>query len=135
MTIPDILRAYRTIAVVGQSDKPDRPSYAVSKYMLVQGYRIVPINPNVERVLNLPCYPSLRALPESLKGQIEIVNVFRKPEYVISVVEEAIDIGAKVVWMQLGVINEVARRRAEAAGLIVVQNRCIAVEHRLHLLS
>lgn len=135
MTIPDILRAYRTIAVVGQSDKPDRPSYAVSKYMLVQGYRIVPINPNVERVLNLPCYPSLRALPESLKGQIEIVNVFRKPEYVISVVEEAIDIGAKVVWMQLGVINEAARRRAEAAGLIVVQNRCIAVEHRLHLLS
>ncbi|MCS7211632.1 MAG: CoA-binding protein [Chloroherpetonaceae bacterium] len=135
MTIPDILRTYRTIAVVGQSDKPDRPSYAVSKYMLVQGYKIVPINPSLSYALNLPCYPSLRELPDALRRSVEIVNVFRRPEYVMPVVEEAIEIGAKVVWMQLGVVNEQARRRAEEAGLIVVQNRCIAVEHRLHILT
>lgn len=133
MTIPDILKAYKTIAVVGQSDKPDRPSYSVSRYMIANGYRIVPINPNLTQALNRPCYPSLAALPDEIKREIEIVNIFRKPEDVLPIVDEAIEIGAKVIWMQLGIANEAARKKAESAGLVVVQNHCIAVDHQLYL--
>ncbi|MFN3385226.1 MAG: CoA-binding protein [Candidatus Thermochlorobacter sp.] len=133
MTIPEILKAYKTIAVVGQSDKPDRPSYSVSRYMLAHGYRIVPINPNLTQVFNQPCYPSLLDLPSEIQRTIEIVNIFRKPANVLPIVDEAIAIGAKVIWMQLGITNEAARKKAESAGLIVVQNHCIAVDHRLYL--
>lgn len=133
MTIPEILKAYKTIAVVGQSDKPDRPSYSVSRYMLAHGYRVVPINPNLTKVFNQPCYPSLLDLPSEIQHTIEIVNIFRKPDSVQPIVDEAIAIGAKVIWMQLGITNEAARQKAEAAGLIVVQNHCIAVDHRLYL--
>ncbi len=132
MTIPEILKTYKVIAVVGQSDKPERPSYAVSRYMMAHGYRIVPINPNLKTVLKQPCYPSLLELPQELRRAVEIVNIFRKPEEVPAIVEEAIEIGAKVIWMQLGITHEVARQRAEAAGLVVVQNHCIAVDHQLY---
>lgn len=132
MTIPEILRTYKTIAVVGQSDKPNRPSYVVSRYMMAHGYRIVPINPNLECALNQQCYPSLLDLPSELRREIKIVNIFRKPADVLPVVDEAIEIGAKVIWMQLGITNEVARKKAEDAGLVVVQNHCIAVDHQLH---
>ncbi len=133
MTIPEILNAYKTIAVVGISDNPTRPSYTVTKYMRAQGYKIIPINPNIESVFGLTAYPSLLALPDEVKKTVEIVDVFRKPDDVLSIVDEAIEIGAKVVWMQLGVTNQTAREKAEAAGLAVVENHCIAVDHQLHL--
>ncbi len=133
MTIPEILNAYKIIAVVGISDNPTRPSYTVTKYMLAQGYKIIPVNPNIESVFGLKAYPSLLALPDEVKKTVEIVDVFRKPDDVLPVVEEAIEIGAKVVWMQLGVTNQTAREKAVAAGLAVVENHCIAVDHQLHL--
>jgi uncharacterized protein len=108
MTIPEILKTYKTIAVVGVSDNPTRPSHTVTKYMLAQGYTIIPVNPTIESVFGLKCYPSLLALPDELKRAVEIVNVFRKPDDVPPVVDDAIAIGAKVVWMQLGITNQAA---------------------------
>jgi predicted CoA-binding protein len=123
--IIDILRPPKTIAVVGISDKPERDSYDVAKYLQDQLYRVIPVNPMLQRVLNRPCYPSLRDIPE----RVDIVDIFRRSEAVPEIVDEAIAIGAKVVWMQLGVVNEAAAEKAEEAGLMVVMHRCIKVEH------
>jgi uncharacterized protein len=124
--ILEILKKYKTIAVVGLSSNPSRPSFGVTEYMQSAGYRIIPVNPNEMEVLGEKSY----ARPEDVPEKIEIVNVFRRPENVPPVVESAIRVGAKVVWMQLGVENAAAAERARAAGLIVVEDACILVEHR-----
>src|SRR5229473_4577615 len=125
-TILEILKKYKTIAVVGLSSNPMRPSHGVTEYMQGAGYRIIPVNPNEMEVLGEKCYARLEDVPE----KIEIVNVFRRAEEVLPVVESAIRIGAKVVWMQMGVENEAAAERAAAAGLVVIEDACILVEHR-----
>jgi predicted CoA-binding protein len=121
-----ILRSYRRIAVVGISDRPERASHYVSRYLLDQGYEVIPVNPLLARVHDLRCHPNLRAAPEP----VEVVDVFRRSEEVAPIVEDAIAIGAKAVWMQDGVIHEVAAARARAAGLLVVMNRCMLRDHR-----
>src|SRR5712664_4068634 len=124
--ILEILRKYKNIAVVGLSSNPMRPSYDVTEYMQGAGYRIIPVNPNEREVLGEKSYARLEDVPE----KIEIVNVFRRAEEVPAVVESAIRVGAKVVWMQSGVENEAAAEKALAAGLVVVEDACILVEHR-----
>lgn len=125
MTIPEILDTHRTIAVVGLSSNRSRPSYSVTAYMKSQGYRIIPVNPNETEVLGERAYARLQDVPEP----VEIVNVFRRSEHVREVVDEAIDIGAKVIWLQEGVVDETEARRARAAGLDVVMDLCILKEH------
>jgi predicted CoA-binding protein len=134
MDIASILSIYRHIAIVGLSDKPDRASNAVARYMIQAGYTIYPVNPSISTVLGLECWPSLSVIPAEKRKLIEIVDIFRKPQDAAPVVDEAIAIGARVVWMQLGITNEAAAEKARNAGLVVVQNRCISVEH-LHLQS
>ncbi len=124
--IADILKKYKTIAVVGLSSNPMRASYGVTEYMQGEGYRIIPVNPNEKEVLGEKSYARLEDVPE----KIEIVNVFRRAEEVLPVVESAIRVGAKVVWMQMGIENEEAAAKARAAGLVVVEDACILVEHR-----
>jgi len=124
--ITKILEESKTIAVVGLSSNPMRPSHGVTAYMQGAGYRIIPVNPNETEVLGEKSYPRLEDVPE----KIDIVNVFRRAEEVPPVVESAIRIGAKVVWMQIGVENEEAAERARAAGLTVIEDACILVEHR-----
>ena len=124
--ILEILKQYKTIAVVGLSSNPTRASYEVTVYMQRAGYRIIPVNPNETEVLGEKSYARLEDVP----GKIEIVDVFRRAEDVPPVVESAIRVGAKVVWMQLGIENAVAAERGRAAGLIVVEDACIFVEHR-----
>jgi predicted CoA-binding protein len=121
-----ILIVGRTIAVVGLSDKPDRDSYRVAAYLKQHGFKIIPINPKVAEVLGEKAYASLRDVREP----VDIVDVFRKPEVVPGVVEEAILIGAKAVWMQKGIVHNTAADKARQAGLKVVMNKCIMVEHR-----
>ena len=123
--IRQILETAKTIAVVGLSDKPDRESYRVAEYLQRRGYRIIPVNPTVDEVLGEKSYASVTDIP----GQVDIVDVFRKPEAVGPVVQEAIDAGASTVWMQLGVANQEAAQQAEAAGLQVVMDRCIKIDH------
>jgi hypothetical protein len=120
------LSTARTIAVVGLSAKPWRPSHGVSEYMQSRGYRIIPVNPNVDEVLGEKAYARLEDVPEP----IDIVNIFRRPDAVEPVVEAAVRIGARMVWMQEGVVNRAAEQRARAAGLEVVMDRCILKEHR-----
>ena len=124
--IPELLRTSRTIAVVGLSGRRMRPSYGVSEYMQRAGYRIIPVNPQESEILGEKCFASLEDIPEP----VDIVDVFRRPEFVPEIVESAIRIGAKTVWLQEGVIHEEAAARARAAGLSVVQDRCILKEHR-----
>jgi len=124
--ILEILNKYKMIAVVGLSSNPSRPSFGVTEYMQSAGYRIIPVNPNETEVLGEKSYARLEDVPE----KIEIVDAFRRSENVPPVVESAIRVGAKVVWMQLGVENAAAAERAKAAGLIVVEDACILVEHR-----
>src|SRR5713226_5919250 len=124
--IADILKKYKTIAVVGLSSNPMRPSHGVTEHMQAAGYRIIPVNPNETEVLAEKSYARLEDVPE----KIEIVNVFRRAEEVPAGGESAIRIGAKVVWMQSGVENESAAEKALAAGLVVVEDACILVEHR-----
>lgn len=124
--IAKVLAAAKTIAVVGLSDKPWRPSYGVSSYMQKQGYRIIPVNPNIEASLGEKAYRRLEDMPE----EIDIVNIFRKPEHVGAIVDSAIRLGAKCVWMQEGVYDHAAAGRAYAAGLTVIENRCILKYHR-----
>ena len=124
-SIKQILETYKTLAVVGLSSKHMRASYGVASYMQARGYRIIPVNPNESSVLNEKAYASLDEVPEA----VPVVVIFRRPEFVPEVVESAIHKGARVIWMQEGVIHEEAARRAEAAGLIVVQDRCILKEH------
>ena len=124
--ILELLKNYKTIAVVGLSSNPMRPSYDVTEYMQAAGYRIIPVNPNEREVLGEKSYARLEEVPE----KIEIVNVFRRAEEVPAVVESAIRVGAKVVWMQQGIENEEAAQKARAAGLMVIEDACILVEHR-----
>jgi hypothetical protein len=128
--IEKILASFRHIAVVGISDRAERASNSVSRYMMQHGYTIYPVNPNFREVLGQPCYPSLTAMPKEISEKIEIVNIFRKPEDVPPVVDEAITIGAKVVWMQSGISNKTAADKARQAGLLVVENNCIAMAHQ-----
>jgi len=125
MSIKEILETYRTIAVVGLSSHPWRASYGVSRFMQSVGYRIIPVNPNETEVLGEKVFPSLDDVP----GPIEIVDIFRRSEYVPDIVEAAIRRNAKVIWMQEGVIHETAAARAREAGLDVVMDRCILKEH------
>lgn len=122
----DILTKYKTIAVVGLSSNPARPSYGVTEYMQGSGYQIIPVNPNETDVLGEPSYASLAEVPQ----KIEIVDIFRRPEEVPPVVEAAIRAGAKVIWMQQGIANQAAAERARAAGLTVVMDACILIEHK-----
>ena len=124
--IIDILDSARIIAVVGLSGKRYRPSYGVAEYMKRSGYRIIPVNPHEREVLGERCYPDLDSVPEP----VDIVDIFRRSEFVPEIVEAAIRIGAKAIWMQEGVYHEEAARRAEAAGLAVVMDRCILKDHR-----
>jgi predicted CoA-binding protein len=124
--ILEILEQFKTIAVVGLSSNPLRASFEVTQYMQSVGYKIIPVNPNETEVLGEKSYARLEDVPE----KIEIVDVFRRAEDVPPVVESAIRVGAKVVWMQLGIENAEAAERARAAGLIVVEDACVLVEHR-----
>jgi hypothetical protein len=124
--IAQLLKTAKTIAVVGLTDNPMRPSFGVSQYMRSQGYRIIPVNPNIREWLGEKAYASLLDVPE----QIDVVNVFRRPEAVPEVVEQAIQIKAPALWLQEGVIHEKAAERARQAGLFVVMDLCILKEHR-----
>lgn len=124
-TIRQILAECRTIAVVGASSNPARASNHVASYMKAQGYRVIPVNPNEQTVIGEQAYPSLTAVP----GSIDLVDIFRKSENVLPIVEEAIARGAKAVWMQEGVINEAAAQLAREAGLAVVMDRCWLKDH------
>ncbi len=124
--IRKILEETRTIASVGLSSKPDRPSYGVCAFLKLKGYRIIPVNPNESQVLGETSYPDLLSIPE----KVDVVQIFRKPEAVPAIVEDAIRIGAKVVWMQDGAGNEDAARRAEEAGLVAVVDDCMLREYR-----
>lgn len=124
-----ILRSYRVWAVVGCSSNPTRASHGVSRYLMRSGYEVVPINPNEPDVHGLTAYPDLRSVPEPVRSRIEVVDIFRRPDLVIPHVEEAIEIGAKAVWMQLNVWNQEAAELAAHAGLLVVMNRCPAIDH------
>lgn len=123
--IEKILDETRTIAVVGLSSDPSRPSFGVSQYMQSRGYRIIPVNPNETAVLGEKAWPSLADVPE----QVDLVDIFRRSDEAGRHVDEAIGIGAHAVWLQEGVIDEVAARRAQEAGLDVVMDRCILKEH------
>ncbi len=125
MDIDELLRTSKVIAVVGLSSNHFRPSYGVSEYMQQAGYRIIPVNPAESEVLGEKCYPSLEEVPE----KIDIVDVFRRPEFVPAIVGEAIAVGARAVWMQEGVVHEEAAAKARAAGLFVVMDRCILKDH------
>jgi predicted CoA-binding protein len=124
--ILEILKNYKNIAVVGLSSNRARPSHGVAQYIKSAGYRIIPVNPNEKEVLGEKSYARLEEVPE----KIDIVDIFRRAEEVPAVVESAIRVGAKVVWMQLGIENAGAAEKARAAGLIVVEDACMYVEHR-----
>ncbi|MEO6018587.1 MAG: CoA-binding protein [Polaromonas sp.] len=125
--IPHILKTTRTIAVVGLSPKPHRASFGVSRYMQAQGYRIIPVNPNATEALGEKAYATLTEAARHEK--IDLVNCFRNSEDIPPIVDEAIAIGAKAVWMQLGIENKSAATKAQAAGLLVVQDQCIKIDH------
>ena len=120
-----ILRRYRVVAVVGLSAQWHRPSYFAAKYLQEHGYRVIPVNPTYDSILGEKCYKRLSDIPE----KVEVVDCFRKSSEIPAIADEAIAIGAKVLWMQLGVENAEARAKAEAAGLEVIENRCMKIEH------
>jgi predicted CoA-binding protein len=120
-----ILKEYRTVAIVGASSNPERPSFRVVRYLSKHGYYVIPVNPNEREILGMTCYPNLSSIPE----KVEVVDIFRKSEAVMPVVEEAIKIGAKVIWMQEGVINEEAAAKAREAGLLVVMDKCMRKQY------
>jgi predicted CoA-binding protein len=120
-----ILEKYKTVAVVGLSPKPERDSHKVAKYLKENRYRIVPVNPGQKEILGEKCYPNLKAIP----FPIDVVDIFRRPEAIPPVVDDALEIGAKVVWMQLGIAHNQAADKARNAGLQVVMSKCIKIEH------
>jgi predicted CoA-binding protein len=124
----EILETATVIAVVGCSDKPWRDSHRIASYLMLQGYRVYPVNPRLESVLGERCYPNVASIPE----HVDIVDVFRNPAYVPDAVEDAIAAGAGAVWLQLGITHPEAEERAASAGLDVVADRCIAVDHRIY---
>jgi predicted CoA-binding protein len=123
--ITAILDEYRVVAVVGLSPDPDRPSYRVAQYMQAQGYRIVPVNPGCQEILGEKCYATLRDIP----FPVEVVDIFRKVDAIPGIVADAIAVGAKVVWMQQGLEEPVSAQKARQAGLSVVMDRCLKIEH------
>jgi len=123
--ITAILKNYRVVAVVGLSADPARPSYQVASYLQQQGYRIIPVNPGCREILGEKCYPRLQDIP----FPVEVVDIFRKVEAIPAIVQEAIQVGAKAVWMQLGLTEPDAAQKARDAGLQVVMNHCLKVEH------
>jgi len=124
-TLRHVLQNHRTLAVVGLSADWFRPSYFAAKYMQEHGYRIIPVNPKYPEILGETCYPSLKDIPHP----VDIVDVFRKPVDTPGIAKEAVDIGAKVLWLQLGVVNEDAQAIAAQAGLTVIMDRCVKIEH------
>lgn len=120
-----VLQQTRTIALVGISSKPERASYRVAEYLIKAGYTVYPVNPQYQEVLGLTCYPNLTELPES----IDLVDVFRKAEDCLPVAEEAVKIGAKALWLQLGISNDECRALAEKNGLAYVEDKCTKIEH------
>ncbi len=125
-TIEKILKESKTIAVVGLSPNPARPSYGVARYLQAQGYRIIPVNPMVEEVLGEKSYPDLASVSEA----VDVVDIFRHAKHVPAIVEAAIAKGARVVWMQEGIVHQEAAARAREAGLMVVMDRCMFKDHR-----
>ncbi len=123
--ITEILKTAKTIAVVGASSKPWRDSSRIAQVLMEEGYEVFPVNPNYPEVLGKKCYPDLKSVP----SKIDIVDVFRNPKQVDEIIDDAIAVKARTVWMQLGVVNEQAAHRAELAGLQVVMDHCIAVDH------
>jgi predicted CoA-binding protein len=123
--ISEILKNYRVIAMVGLSSDAGRPSYQVAHYLKQHGYRVVPVNPGCTEVLGEKCYPSLQEIP----FPVEVVDIFRKVEAIPGIVEQAIAVGARVVWMQLGLVEPHAAQEAREAGLQVVMDRCMKIEH------
>jgi len=124
-TLQQIFSDYRTIAVVGLSPKTNRPSNQVAAYLQQAGYRIIPVNPGQSTILGEKCYPDLRAIPE----QVEVVDIFRRSDQVEPIVRDAVAIGARVIWMQQGITNEEAAAFADQAGLTVIMDRCMKVDH------
>lgn len=124
MSPGEILSAFRTIAVVGISANPSRPSHDVAAFLQARGYRIVPVNPGCAEILGETCYPDLQSIP----FPVEMIDIFRRSEFVPEIVKQAIAIGAKAIWMQLGVVHEEAARRAREAGLAVVMDHCPKIE-------
>jgi predicted CoA-binding protein len=127
--ITDLLKKAKTIAVVGLSDSPLRPSHGVAAYLQSQGYKIIPVNPNIEEALGETAYPSLLDVPE----KIDIVNVFRRPEFVPGIVDQAIRLQVPAIWLQESVIHHAAAQKARDAGILVVMDECILKEHRARL--
>ena len=127
--IQEILKDNTTIAVVGLSPKIGRPSNQVAQYMLETGYQIIPVNPGHHQILNQPCYPDLLSVP----GNIDIVNIFRRSEQVLPIVQDAITKKAKVIWMQEGIVNEEAAKLAKEQGLFVIMDRCIKIDHQQYV--
>ena len=125
-TLRQALIGARNIAVVGLSDRPSRPSYGVARYLKEQGYRIIPVNPNITEALGEKAYPDLTSVPDP----IDLVDIFRRSSQVGPVVDEAITRGVQTIWMQLGIVDEAAAARARDAGITVIMNRCTLVEHR-----
>ncbi|MBW2265073.1 MAG: CoA-binding protein [Deltaproteobacteria bacterium] len=123
--IIDILKTYKTVAVVGLSPKAERDSHKVAKYLKDNGFTIIPVNPGQKEILGEKSYPNLKSIPSS----VDIVNIFRRPDAVLSIVEDAVEIGAKAVWMQLGIANNKAAQKAREAGIEVVMSKCIKIEH------
>lgn len=124
-TLRRILKTSKTIAMVGLSANWYRPSFFAAKYLLDHGFDVYPVNPNYDEILGRPCYPDLKSVPV----RIDVVDIFQKPDRVPELVEDAIELGAKVVWMQLGIVHEEAAERARAAGLEVVMNHCMKIEY------
>ena len=124
-TIHKVLRESKTIAVVGLSPKPNRPSHQVARYLMEVGYTIIPVNPGQDTILGQTCYSNLRDIPTP----VDMVDIFRRQEEVVPIVEDAIGIGARFIWMQQGIVNEEAAEKAEAAGLIVIMDRCTKIDH------
>lgn len=124
--VVEILKSAKTVAVVGISHKEDRDSHKVAKYLKEHGYKIIPVNPKYSEVLGEPCYPDLKSVPE----KIDVVDIFRKVEEIPGVVDEAIQVGAGAVWMQLGLVHNESAEKAKQAGLKVVMNKCMKIEHQ-----
>jgi len=129
--LADFLASTKTLAIVGLSDDPSRDSHEVGSYLQSQGYRVIPVNPNVKTVLGRPAVSALSDITE----HVDLVVVFRKPEHAAAIVDDAVEIGARGVWLQLGISAPEAEARARAKGLVVVSNRCLMVEHRRLLAS
>jgi predicted CoA-binding protein len=124
--LKEIFENSHTIATVGLSSNPQRPGYYVPEYLILKGYRVIPVNPTMEEALGQKAYPDLLAVPE----KVDVVQIFRPPEEVPAIVEQAIKIGARVVWMQIGAANPDAAQVAQAAGLSVVMDKCMMIEHK-----